>query len=91
MFPLPAVLAVTADAALPRIPGMREILAAGKKPTTDWSLDDLGPSAVADRSSRVMTTFARRGADPPAGPLRGHRRREPPANSPEGSDKKSVV
>jgi len=59
---LPAVLAVTADAALPRIPGMREILSGGKKPTTVWSLDDLGPSATVDRSSRVLTTVARRGA-----------------------------
>lgn len=31
--PLPAVLAVSPDIALPRIPGMREILAAGKKPS----------------------------------------------------------
>lgn len=30
--PLPAVVAVTPDAALPRIPGMKDILAAGKKP-----------------------------------------------------------
>ncbi|MEG0419122.1 putative electron transfer flavoprotein FixA [Gordonibacter sp.] len=30
--PLPAVLSVTPDAALPRIPGMKDILAAGKKP-----------------------------------------------------------
>ncbi len=32
--PLPAVVAVQPDIALPRIPGMREILAAGKKPAT---------------------------------------------------------
>ncbi len=30
--PLPAVVAVTPDIALPRIPGMKDILAAGKKP-----------------------------------------------------------
>lgn len=30
--PLPAVVSVTPDAALPRIPGMKDILAAGKKP-----------------------------------------------------------
>jgi electron transfer flavoprotein beta subunit len=64
--PLPAVLAVTADAALPRVPGMREILAAGKKPTTVWSLDELGASAVLDRSSRVLSTAA-----PPGTPRRG--------------------
>lgn len=30
--PLPAVVAVAPDVALPRIPGMKDILAAGKKP-----------------------------------------------------------
>ena len=30
--PLPAVVSVTPDIALPRIPGMKDILAAGKKP-----------------------------------------------------------
>ncbi|MFI5040489.1 MAG: electron transfer flavoprotein [Acidimicrobiales bacterium] len=61
--PLPVVLALTADAALPRVPGMREILSAGKKPTTVWSLDDLEPSATVGRSSLVLSTVARRGAD----------------------------
>ena len=60
--PLPAVLAVTADAALPRIPGMRDLLSAGKRPTTVWSLDDLGPGATVDRSSEIISTVARRGA-----------------------------
>lgn len=32
--PLPAVVAVSPDVALPRIPGMKDILAAGKKPTS---------------------------------------------------------
>lgn len=41
--PLPAVIAVTPDVATPRIPGMKDILAAGKKP-----MDDEGRS----RSSR---------------------------------------
>jgi electron transfer flavoprotein beta subunit len=56
---LPVALAVTADAALPRVPGMQEILAAGKKPTTVWSLDDLGPSAALARASLVVSTTAR--------------------------------
>jgi electron transfer flavoprotein beta subunit len=56
---LPVALAVTADAALPRVPGMREILAAGKKPTVVWSLDDLGPPAAVDRASQVVSTVAR--------------------------------
>lgn len=36
----PAVIAVTSDAVLPRIPQLKDILAAGKKPVTTWSLDD---------------------------------------------------
>jgi Electron transfer flavoprotein, beta subunit len=40
--PLPAVLSVTTDINLPRIPGMKEIMAAGKKTTVQWSLPDIG-------------------------------------------------
>lgn len=39
---LPAVISVTADANVPRIPGMKDILGAGKKPSTVWSLADVG-------------------------------------------------
>jgi electron transfer flavoprotein beta subunit len=39
---LPAVAALTTDANLPRIPGMKEILAAGKKPATVWDLAEAG-------------------------------------------------
>ena len=39
---LPAVLSVTTDINKPRIPGMKDILAAGKKPATVWSLADMG-------------------------------------------------
>jgi Electron transfer flavoprotein, beta subunit len=50
--PLPAVLSVTSDLNSPRIPTMKDILGAGKKPATDGSLADLGvalpvPAAVA--------------------------------------------
>lgn len=38
----PAVLSVTADINLPRIPQLKDILAAGKKPVTTWSLDEMG-------------------------------------------------
>ncbi len=58
----PAVVSVTADAALPRIPGMRDILAASKRPTTAWSLDDLDPAATVDRSSRTVSTVGWRAA-----------------------------
>lgn len=46
---LPAVVSVTSDANLPRIPQLKDILAAGKKPVTVWSLDEVGgltPSGV---------------------------------------------
>ena len=42
---LPAVISVTADINVPRIPGMKEILASGKKPATIWSLADVEASA----------------------------------------------
>ncbi len=39
--PLPAVLAVTTDINTPRLPNMKEILMAGKKPVQEWTLNDL--------------------------------------------------
>ncbi len=39
--PLPAVLAVTTDIHQPRLPNMKEILLAAKKPVFEWSLTDL--------------------------------------------------
>jgi electron transfer flavoprotein beta subunit len=44
--PLPAVLCVSSVIAEPRICGLKEILAAGKKPVTTWSLVDLGVSVT---------------------------------------------
>lgn len=42
--PLPALLSVTTDINVPRLPGMREILKAGQKPVVEWKLADLaGP------------------------------------------------
>lgn len=38
---LPAVVSVVPDAALPRIPGMKDILAAGKKPATVDAISDV--------------------------------------------------
>ncbi|WP_139653669.1 putative electron transfer flavoprotein FixA [Raoultibacter phocaeensis] len=40
---LPAVVSVTSDAVLPRIPQLKDILAAGKKPVVTWSLDEVAP------------------------------------------------
>ena len=42
---LPAVISVTSDINMPRIPGMKDILAAGKKPATIWSPADVLTSA----------------------------------------------
>ncbi|MDR1320977.1 MAG: putative electron transfer flavoprotein FixA [Gracilibacteraceae bacterium] len=42
--PLPAVISVTTDINLPRIPQLKDILAAGKKPVTKWGLSELGVS-----------------------------------------------
>lgn len=39
---LPAVVSVTTDINLPRIPQLKDILAAGKKPVTTWALDEVG-------------------------------------------------
>lgn len=40
--PLPAVVSVTSSINVPRIAGMKDILAAGKKPATVWTLADVG-------------------------------------------------
>lgn len=42
--PLPAVVSVTSDINTPRIAGMKDILAAGKKPCTVWTLEDVQAS-----------------------------------------------
>lgn len=44
----PVVLAATADAVVPRVPGMKEILAAAKKPVEVLALGDLDVANVAD-------------------------------------------
>lgn len=41
---LPAVLSVTTDINVPRIPGLKDIMSAGKKPATVWKLDEVGTS-----------------------------------------------
>jgi len=51
---LPAALAVTTDICQPRLPSMKEILKAGKKPVTEWSLADLGLDLQAFRSTEVL-------------------------------------
>lgn len=43
--PLPALVSVTAGMNTPRIPSMKDILAAGKKPYTRWEAAELEPEA----------------------------------------------
>lgn len=57
---LPAVLSVTSDINVPRIPSMKEILAAGKKPVTQWTAADTvegDPPATAPKT-RIVSTLA---------------------------------
>ena len=42
---LPAVVSVTSDICIPKIPSMKDILGAGKKPCTVWTLADVGAAA----------------------------------------------
>jgi electron transfer flavoprotein beta subunit len=60
--PLPAVISVTTDINLPRIPGMKDILAAGKKPVTEWTLAKVG-IAEARPALIVQETRAPKQAD----------------------------
>lgn len=55
--PLPAVISVTTDINLPRIPSMKNILAAGKKPVTEWSLDGIGLQEAV-KQTKVESTLA---------------------------------
>jgi electron transfer flavoprotein beta subunit len=43
---LPAIVAVTPDINVPRIPGLKQIMGAGKKPVRELSLSDLGFTAT---------------------------------------------
>lgn len=53
---LPAVISVTTDINTPRITGLKEILAAGKKPVTTWSLSDLGVEL--NCKTQIVSTLA---------------------------------
>jgi electron transfer flavoprotein beta subunit len=57
--PLPAVLMVTTDINEPRLPTMKDILQAGKKPVNEWSLSDLN-LAPAGGSVEVLQVTAPR-------------------------------
>lgn len=56
--PLPAVVSVSPDIALPRIPGMKDILAAGKKP-----MDVAGAGAPVESALETVSCLAPKQAD----------------------------
>ena len=55
--PTPAVLSVTTDISAPRLPTMKEILKASKKPIREWSLADLGLAETAQRQVEEVSTL----------------------------------
>lgn len=58
---LPAVVSVTTDSNMARIPGMRDILGAGKKPSAVWSPADVG--AGTDSVNETVSILAPERAD----------------------------
>jgi electron transfer flavoprotein beta subunit len=56
--PLPAVLSVTTDINQARLPSMKEILKAGKKPVTEWTLADLELQGDVNSQVSVINTRA---------------------------------
>lgn len=56
--PLPAVLSVTTDINQPRLPTLKEILKASKKPVTEHTLDDLGIAEAAKNKIETLSTRA---------------------------------
>lgn len=52
---LPALISTTSEACKPRIPGMKDILAAGKKEQVVWDVDEVAPGRPAPRKETVST------------------------------------
>lgn len=57
---LPAVISVVPDVALPRIPGMKDILAAGKKPSVVNAAPEMAPAAIEVASTLAPQQAERR-------------------------------
>lgn len=53
--PLPAVISVTTDINVPRVPSMKDILGAGKKPVNKWQLQDLEVEGLVKHIETVST------------------------------------
>lgn len=60
---MPAALSLTTDINVPRLPSMKEILKAGKKPVTEWSLNDLSLSIELKPSVDILSVKAPKAAD----------------------------
>jgi electron transfer flavoprotein beta subunit len=56
--PLPAVLSVTSGMHLPRIPSMKDILNAAKKPVTEWQFSDVCTGDGFSKSIEAISTLA---------------------------------
>lgn len=56
--PLPAVLAVTTDIHTPRLPNMKEILLAARKPVLEWPLGELGLAGKLSPAVEVISVHA---------------------------------
>lgn len=57
--PLPVVVTVTSEINEPRIPSLMNIMKAGKKPTTEWTLADLGlDTAAVTPKNAVLSNLA---------------------------------
>ncbi|WP_028708951.1 electron transfer flavoprotein subunit beta/FixA family protein [Propionicicella superfundia] len=67
--PLPAVVSVTDQTGEPRYPTFKDVMAAKKKPVTEWSLADLGvdPATVGAGAARVEVATITRNPDRQAG------------------------
>ncbi|MEG2627981.1 MAG: electron transfer flavoprotein [Raoultibacter sp.] len=57
---LPAVISVVPDSAVPRICGMKDILAAGKKPSNVFAADDATPSKIEVIEEKAPKRVARK-------------------------------
>ena len=79
--PLPAVLSVTTDIHEARLPSMKEILKAGKKPVNEWSLADLDLPAGLANQTEVISTRA---------PEQAHRKQEMIEGAPDEAARKLV-
>ena len=55
--PLPAVICVSSDINVPRIPSMKAILGAGKKSVTQWSASDIGWAPDSSRTD-LLSVYA---------------------------------